>query len=79
MDAVRSGERAAGPFGGDAPQPADEQPAFEAVHCTRGSDGVTAVEAAIAAGRPFCVVFVDVRMPPGIDGRETARRIRARP
>ena len=26
---------------------------------------------------PFQVAFIDIRMPPGIDGKETARRIRA--
>ena len=32
---------------------------------------------AVRDGRRFAVAFIDVRMPPGIDGRETARRIRA--
>jgi DNA-binding LytR/AlgR family response regulator len=31
---------------------------------------------ALAEGRPFYVAFIDVRMPPGIDGAETARRLR---
>jgi FixJ family two-component response regulator len=43
----------------------------------QGLDGVTAVEKALADGDPFAVAFIDVRMPPGIDGKETATRIRA--
>ena len=42
----------------------------------QGADGVAAVAAAIAAGDPYHVVFVDMRMPPGIDGSETMRQIR---
>ena len=51
--------------------------AFALTHATQGLDGVSAVEAAILDGDPFAVAFIDVRMPPGIDGKETARRIRA--
>jgi diguanylate cyclase (GGDEF)-like protein len=50
---------------------------FALTHAMQGLDGVAAVEAAIAAGDPFAVAFIDVRMPPGIDGKETATRIRA--
>ncbi|HEX8388355.1 MAG TPA: EAL domain-containing protein [Sphingomonas sp.] len=63
-------------FGDDAPEP-DAAPAFEFTHCEQGLDAVAAVERAQAEGQPFAVAFIDIRMPPGIDGRETARRIRA--
>ncbi|PAX08560.1 putative bifunctional diguanylate cyclase/phosphodiesterase [Sphingomonas lenta] len=63
-------------FGEDAPAP-DAVPEFELVHHNQGLDAVAEVERALAEGRPFAVAFIDVRMPPGIDGRETARRIRA--
>ena len=60
---------------------ADAAPVDEAhyalTHATQGLDAVAEVEAALAAGRPYAVAFIDIRMPPGIDGRETARRIRA--
>jgi DNA-binding LytR/AlgR family response regulator len=36
------------------------------------------VERVLAAGTPYSVAFIHVRMSPRIDGRETARRIRAR-
>ena len=62
---------------GDAPAPADDVPAFTLTHAMQGLDGVAEVEKALAAGDPFAVAFIDIRMPPGIDGRETAKRIRA--
>lgn len=45
--------------------------------CRQGLEAVAAVEKARAEAHPFQVVFLDIRMPPGIDGKETARRIRA--
>ena len=41
----------------------------------QGLDGVQAVSSALAQGSPYAVVFTDMRMPPGIDGMETAKRI----
>jgi diguanylate cyclase (GGDEF)-like protein len=67
-------------FGDDVPTtPCDatDTVRFDAVHCIQGLDAVAEVEAAIAQGAPFSVAFIDVRMPPGIDGKETATRIRA--
>ncbi len=65
-------------FGDDAPAAdAAADDSFDLTHCHQGLDAVAAVEAALAAGTPYAVAFIDVRMPPGIDGRETARRIRA--
>jgi len=66
-------------FGDDevATAPAADLPEFETVHCMQGLDGVNAVAQANASGDPFSVAFIDVRMPPGIDGKETAKRIRA--
>ncbi|MDE0878332.1 MAG: EAL domain-containing protein [Sphingomonas bacterium] len=64
-------------FGDDAPDAVDQSPNFALTHMNQGLDAVGAVEAALAAGTPYAVAFIDVRMPPGIDGRETAMRIRA--
>jgi diguanylate cyclase (GGDEF)-like protein len=44
---------------------------------SQGEAAVESVSKAIGAGTPFSIVFLDIRMPPGIDGIETARRIRA--
>ncbi len=49
---------------------------FEVQFASQGLQGVELVQAAVTSGAPFKVAFIDVRMPPGIDGRETARRIR---
>ncbi len=43
----------------------------------QGEDAVQAVIKARAEGAPYALVFLDVRMPPGIDGVETAMRLRA--
>jgi len=40
----------------------------------QGQEGVWLVKKALEAGRPYAVVFVDVRMPPGWDGVETTRK-----
>lgn len=49
---------------------------WRVVFVDQGMDAVAAVKAAIEDGDPFTAVFLDIRMPPGIDGCETARRIR---
>lgn len=41
----------------------------------QGAEGLAKVQRANAAGTPYCVIFVDVRMPPGWDGIETLERI----
>ncbi|WP_394653217.1 putative bifunctional diguanylate cyclase/phosphodiesterase [uncultured Sphingomonas sp.] len=67
-------------FGSDAadlPAVPCDTPQFALTHRMQGLDGVAAVEAALKIGEPYSVAFIDVRMPPGIDGKETARRIRA--
>jgi diguanylate cyclase (GGDEF)-like protein len=51
------------------------RPDFEVDSATQGQEGFALVEAAQRAGRPYAVVFVDMRMPPGWDGVETIARI----
>ena len=50
--------------------------AFDPSFCDQAAAAVTAVREALARERPFAVVFLDVRMPPGHDGVWAARRIR---
>lgn len=68
-------------FSGDTPSdtPVDNNDGrqFEVQYCSQGSDAVDAVMSASELGKPFSVAFLDVRMPPGINGVEAARRIRA--
>jgi len=42
---------------------------------SQGLDAVSAVEKAFQQNSPYAVAFVDMRMPPGIDGLETMRRM----
>lgn len=49
---------------------------YQLVHAHQGEEAVRLVEQTARAGEEaFAVAFVDVRMPPGIDGIETIRRI----
>lgn len=43
----------------------------------QGQEGLEKVKAALVNNQPFAIAFIDVRMPPGWDGMETAVRIRA--
>jgi PAS domain S-box-containing protein len=51
------------------------QTVFEVDPAYQGQDGLLLIKKALAAGRPYAMAFVDVRMPPGWDGVETTRRI----
>jgi CheY-like chemotaxis protein len=44
--------------------------------CRQGEDAVRHVENKEADGIHYPVAFIDMRMPPGIDGLETAKRLR---
>ncbi|MBU0995442.1 MAG: response regulator [Proteobacteria bacterium] len=44
---------------------------------SQGQKGFELVKASIEQKKPFAVAFIDIRMPPGWDGMETAKRIRA--
>jgi len=53
----------------------DARPTFDVDSALQGEQGVECVRAALAAGRPFAVAFVDMRMPPGWDGLETIEKL----
>ena len=57
-------------------EPRHHLPEFELLHALGGEQACELVERAAAAGRPIAVAYVDIRMPPGIDGVGTVRRIR---
>jgi signal transduction histidine kinase/PleD family two-component response regulator len=62
---------------GDAPAPAAHTApaAFQIDEALQGQEGLELVRVARAAGRPYTMAFIDVRMPPGWDGIETTARI----
>ncbi len=49
---------------------------YEVLTASNGLDGVKVVEQSLKDFQPIKVAFIDMRMPPGIDGCETAQRIR---
>jgi len=48
---------------------------FEMSFALQGCEALEIVKAAVQAGKRYSVVFVDVRMPPGWDGLETAMKL----
>ena len=49
---------------------------YDIFEASQGEDGVALARQAFDEGMPFDIAIVDMRMPPGIDGLETIRRIR---
>lgn len=62
-------------FGPERQPAAPERLHFQLDFAHQGAEGLAKVEQALAAGAPYSIVFVDVRMPPGWDGIETLERI----
>jgi predicted signal transduction protein with EAL and GGDEF domain len=60
-------------FGTEAAETADE--AFELESAYQGEEAIEKVRQARASGRGYALLFVDVRMPPGLDGIETTARL----
>ena len=52
-------------------------PKFELLHARSGSEAYDIVKTTIETDDPIAVAYIDIRMPPGMDGIETTRRIRA--
>ncbi|HEX8822669.1 MAG TPA: ATP-binding protein [Archangium sp.] len=48
---------------------------FELDSAMSGEESVRRVKAAVEEGRPYAVIFMDIRMPPGIDGVEATLRL----
>ena len=64
-------------FNATATAAMDSTPFFQPVLCRRGEEAIDTIMSARRDRIEFPVAFLDVRMPPGIDGIETAARIRA--
>jgi diguanylate cyclase (GGDEF)-like protein len=50
-------------------------PQFELESAMQGEEGVRKASLALAAGRPYALAFVDMRMPPGWDGLRTIEEL----
>jgi signal transduction histidine kinase len=61
-------------FGSSQPKGKGEY-SFEVDSASQGEEGVQRVREAAEAGQPYALAFVDIRMPPGIDGVETTSRL----
>lgn len=51
-------------------------PEFRLFHAMSGEEACAVVEMAKDSGCPFAAAYIDIRMPPGIDGIETIQQIR---
>ncbi|MBE2214685.1 MAG: response regulator [Opitutaceae bacterium] len=60
---------------GDAKPATPTGRSFQLTSAHQGQEALRTVSEAVAAGRPFAVAFVDVRMPPGWDGIETTTHL----
>ncbi len=52
-------------------------PTFELLHARSGAEAYNIIKMAIETDNPVAVAYIDIRMPPGIDGIETTRRVRS--
>ena len=49
---------------------------LELIHASSGEEALGLVARGVRSRRPISVAYIDIRMPPGIDGVETTREIR---
>ncbi len=57
-------------------EPPGEDPGYyDLSHAFQGEEAFEMVKQAEERGKPYALIFMDVRMPPGWDGIETIRRI----
>ncbi|WP_257458556.1 response regulator [Archangium lipolyticum] len=52
------------------------EPEFELDSAFQGQEGVAKVTESLSSGRPYSLIFLDYRMPPGWNGAETLKRLR---
>jgi diguanylate cyclase (GGDEF)-like protein len=60
---------------GDAAAPASGRQRYHLEFASQGQEGLERARHAVAAGKPFAIAFIDMRMPPGWDGLETIERL----
>lgn len=64
-------------FGDDDPDFEMDEPTveYEIDDAFQGEEAIEKVDQAAAEGRPYAMIFMDVRMPPGMDGIQASARI----
>ena len=62
-------------FGDQPVDPRARAPEIQVDSAYQGEEGVEMVRQALEEGRPYSLAFIDVRMPPGIDGIQTTKKI----
>ena len=60
---------------GDAPAAVSTRQHYHLEFASQGEEGLERARRAVAAGKPFAIAFIDMRMPPGWDGLETIERL----
>ena len=60
---------------GDTASAQTKRATFQLDYASQGLEGAAMVQQACDADAPYAMAFVDVRMPPGIDGIETTVKI----
>ena len=68
-------DAAAALFGAAAEPPVVQSDVFELDYAQQGQEACEKAAVAVAAGRPYALAFVDMRMPPGWDGLTTIGRL----
>ena len=61
-------------FGDRTPSPQDEI-SYDIDHAYQGDEAVEMVESAAKESKPYAAIFMDVRMPSGIDGIQATKKI----
>ena len=51
-------------------------PELELLHASSGEEAYEIIRAGKESNCPIAIAYIDIRMPPGIDGIETIRRVR---
>lgn len=49
---------------------------YEVSFASQGAEGIELAHKAYQLGEPYAIAFIDMRMPPGMDGLETAKQLR---
>ncbi|MCQ9423646.1 EAL domain-containing protein [Pseudomonas sp. LJDD11] len=58
-----------------SPNTSERASEFELDSAYQGQEALALVEQALAAGRPYALAFIDMRMPPGWDGLQTLEHL----